>query len=92
MDHSTVFVFYKKRRESAQWKYPRLGTSAPKWTWVGGGFTGNARFPREEQLQGPGVAKERAEVYLRRKFALLVRRGLVTRFAIAESYSGLNSL
>ena len=87
----TLFVFFKPHGMAA-WAYPRIGMSAPYWNYVGGGGTGHRAYPRESVFQGPRASRSFAVAYLKRKFKLLARKGLVTRFAITDSYEDLNSL
>jgi hypothetical protein len=87
----TIFVFFEPINK-AQWTYPRIGMSAPYWWYAGGGSTGHHAYPRENQFQGPRASRSFAVAYLKRKFLLLVRKGLVTRFAITDSYEDLSSL
>ncbi len=89
----TIFVFFRPRnRDTSSWTYPRIGMSAPYWWYAGGGGTGHHAYPRENQFQGPRASRSFAVAYLKRKFLLLVRKGLVTRFAITDSYEDLHSL
>ena len=87
----TIFVFCKPNNK-ATWAYPRIGISAPYWTVVGGGGTGHRAYPRENQFKGPRASRSFVVAYLKRKFQLLVRKGLVSRFAITDSYEDLRSL
>jgi len=92
-DERTLFVFFQpQNRDASSWKYPRIGTSAPYWWLVGGGGTGHRAYPLENQFQGPRASRSFAVAYLKRKFLLLARKGLVSRFAITDSYEDLNSL
>jgi hypothetical protein len=92
-DERTLFVFFRpQNRDTSSWNYPRIGMSAPNWSFVGGGGTGHRAYPRENQFQGPRASLYFAVAYLKRKFLLLVRKGLVTRFAITDSYEDLHSL
>jgi hypothetical protein len=92
-DERTLFVFFQpQNRDTSSWTYPRIGTSAPYWWLVGGGGTGHRAYPRENQFQGPRASRSFAVAYLKRKFLLLVRKGLVSRFAITDSYEDLHSL
>ena len=86
-----LFLFFEPHGRAA-WAYPRIGMSAPYWSYVGGGGTGHRAYPRESQFQGPRASRSFAVAYLKRKFKLLARKGLVTRFAITDSYEDLNSL
>ena len=87
----TLFVFFDPINK-ATWAYPRIGISAPYWSFCGTGGTGHPAYPRECMFQGPRASHSFVVAYLKCKFHLLARKGLVTRFAITDSYEDLASL
>ena len=92
-DTDCIFVFYsinpQVTGENRSWKYDAFPEG---WRWTGAGSTsavGDPKlpYPWEEQFNGTPVTSFQMKEVLIRKFDELVRRNVVEKYKIRNSYN-----